>query len=66
MTLIKWTPRPMTIFDDMDNMVNSVFNADWHLPTPFNGYGMPFIHTPWINVLHLTSGTLIDVYSLEN
>ena len=32
MTLIKWKPRPMSIFDDMDNMVNSVFNADWNLP----------------------------------
>ena len=31
MTLVKWTPRPMTMFDEMDNMINSVFNSDWNL-----------------------------------
>jgi len=31
MTLIKWTPRPMTVFNEVDNMINSVFNRDWNL-----------------------------------
>ena len=31
MTLVKWTPRPTTMFDEMDNMINSVFNRDWNL-----------------------------------
>lgn len=33
MTLIKWTPRPRSIFNEMDTMINSVFNNDWDLPT---------------------------------
>ena len=31
MTLVKWTPRPMTVFNEVDNMINSVFNRDWNL-----------------------------------
>jgi len=31
MTLIKWTPRPMTVFNEVDNMINSVINRDWSL-----------------------------------
>ena len=31
MTLVKWTPRPMTVFNEVDNMINSVFNSDWNL-----------------------------------
>ena len=31
MTLVKWTPRPMTVFDEVDNMINTVFNRDWNL-----------------------------------
>ena len=31
MTLVKWTPQPMTVFDEVDNMINSVFNRDWNL-----------------------------------
>ena len=31
MTLVKWTPRPMTVFNEVDNMINSVFNHDWNL-----------------------------------
>jgi len=33
MTLVKWTPRPKSIFDDMDSMVRTVFNDDWNFPT---------------------------------
>ena len=33
MTLVKWTPKPKSIFDDMDNMVKTVFNNDWNFPT---------------------------------
>ena len=32
MTLVKWTPRHMSLFDEMDNMVNSVFGRDWNFP----------------------------------
>ncbi len=32
MTLIKWTPRPVSMFNDMDNMIDSVFNSDWGFP----------------------------------
>ncbi len=31
MTLVKWTPRPMTVFNEVDNMINSMFNRDWSL-----------------------------------
>ena len=31
MTLVKWTPRPMTVFNEVDNMINSVSNHDWNL-----------------------------------
>ena len=30
MTVVKWTPRSKSIFDNMDNMVSSVFNDDWN------------------------------------
>ncbi len=30
MTLIKWAPRPASIFDDMDKMINNVFENDWN------------------------------------
>ena len=32
MTLIKWQPKPMNVFDDMDNMIHSFFNTDWNFP----------------------------------
>ncbi len=32
MTLIKWVPRPASIFDDMDKMINNVFENDWNFP----------------------------------
>ena len=43
MTLIKWKPRPMSIFDDMDNMVNSVFNTDWNLPAKVSSKWSPAV-----------------------
>ena len=30
MTLIKWAPRPASIFNDMDKMINNVFENDWN------------------------------------
>ena len=30
MTLIKWQPKPMNVFDDMDSMIHSLFNTDWN------------------------------------
>ena len=38
MTLVKWTPKPMSLFDEMDNMVSSVFGNDWNFPAN---------HTDW-------------------
>ena len=32
MTLVKWTPSPVSIFDEMNRMVRNVFNDDWNLP----------------------------------
>ena len=32
MTLVKWTPNPASIFDEMNRMVRTVFNDDWNLP----------------------------------
>ena len=32
MTLVKWTPRPRSLFDDMDNMISDVFEKDWNFP----------------------------------
>ena len=32
MTLVKWTPNPLSIFDEMNLMVRNVFNDDWNLP----------------------------------
>ncbi len=32
MTLVKWTPSPISIFDEMNHMVRNVFNDDWNLP----------------------------------
>jgi len=32
MTLVKWTPRPTSLFDDMDNMISNVFEKDWNFP----------------------------------
>ena len=32
MTLVKWTPSPVSIFDEMNRIVRNVFNDDWDLP----------------------------------
>ena len=32
MTLVKWTPRPTTILNDMDKMISNVFENDWNFP----------------------------------
>ena len=32
MTLIKWQPKPMNVFDDMDSMIHYLFNTDWNFP----------------------------------
>jgi HSP20 family protein len=32
MTLIKWSPRQPSIFDNMDKMISSVFDNDWNFP----------------------------------
>ena len=32
MTLVKWTPKPLSLFNEMDSMVNSLFGNDWSFP----------------------------------
>ena len=32
MTLVKWTPRRKSIFEDMDSIVRNAFNEDWNFP----------------------------------
>ena len=32
MTLVKWTPKPLSLFNEMDSMVNSLFGNDWNFP----------------------------------
>ena len=32
MTLIKWQPKPMNVFDDMESMIHTYFNTDWNFP----------------------------------
>ena len=32
MTLVKWTPRPTSILNDMDKMISNVFENDWNFP----------------------------------
>ncbi|MFL2983733.1 MAG: Hsp20/alpha crystallin family protein [Candidatus Neomarinimicrobiota bacterium] len=30
MTLIKWTQKPLGMFNEMDNMISSIMNNDWN------------------------------------
>ncbi|MFL3004827.1 MAG: Hsp20/alpha crystallin family protein [Candidatus Neomarinimicrobiota bacterium] len=32
MTLVKWTPRPMNISNDFDDMFKTVFHSNWKYP----------------------------------
>ena len=32
MTLVKWAPKPMNIYDDFDKMIDSIFNPVWNIP----------------------------------
>ena len=32
MTLVKWTPKPMDISNDIDDMFRTVFHSDWKYP----------------------------------
>ena len=32
MTLVKWTPRPMNISNDFDDMFRTLFHSDWKNP----------------------------------
>ena len=43
MTLIKWTPRPASIFDGMDKMISNVFDNDWNFPVTSNMNWSPSI-----------------------
>ncbi len=33
MTLVKWKPRSMNVYDEIDSMVNTMFNTDWNFPS---------------------------------
>ena len=32
MTLVKWTPRPMSIYNDFDDVFRTLFHSDWKNP----------------------------------
>ena len=32
MTLVKWTPRPINISNDFDDMFRTLFHSDWKNP----------------------------------
>ena len=38
MTLVKWTPKPLRLINEMDNMVNSVFGNDWNFPVNYQDW----------------------------
>ena len=43
MTLVKWTPRPMNISNDFDDMFRTVFHSDWKYPLKTNSNWKPEI-----------------------
>ena len=43
MTLIKWTHRPVSIFDGMDRMISNVFDNDWNFQVKSNKNWSPSI-----------------------
>ena len=43
MTLIKWTHRPVSIFDGMDSMISNVFDNDWNFQVKSNKNWSPSI-----------------------
>ena len=43
MTLIKWTPKPLNVFDEMDDMISSVFKNDWNFPVRGNRNWSPAV-----------------------
>ena len=43
MTLVKWTPRPMTMFDEMNDMMTSVFNSDWNTSSDMRSSWSPAV-----------------------
>ena len=38
MTLVKWTPKPLSLFNEMDSMVNSLFGNDWNFPVNYEDW----------------------------
>ena len=38
MTLVKWTPKPLSLFDEMDSVVNSEFGRDWNFPVNYTDW----------------------------
>tara|TARA_Y100001960_G_C14107112_1_gene555706 strand:+ start:135 stop:572 length:438 start_codon:yes stop_codon:yes gene_type:complete len=38
MTLVKWTPKPLSMFDEMDNIINTMFGSDWNFPSNHKGW----------------------------
>ena len=43
MTLIKWTPRPRRMFDEMNDMMTSVFNNDWNTSSDMKSSWSPAV-----------------------
>ena len=32
MTLVKWTPKPMNVYNDFDDIFRTLFHSDWKNP----------------------------------
>ena len=43
MTLVKWTPRPMTMFDEMNDMMTSIFNNNWNTTSDMRSSWSPAV-----------------------
>ena len=41
MTLVKWTPRPMKVYDELDTMIKTIFNNDWEFTPHYNNNCAP-------------------------
>ena len=43
MTLVRWTPKPVSLFNDFNGILNSVFEDDWDNSTEISSAWSPAI-----------------------
>ena len=56
MKLINWTPRPVSLFDDMDRMVKTVFNDNLY---------SPIINENWVPAVDIKEDNISFVLTAE-